>query len=412
MKALYFDCSSGISGNMTLGALLELVEDKEAFVEELMKLGVDGYHIDITTQVKNGITGTHVDVILDDHHHHHEHHDHEHHEHHHHHEHHDHKHHHEHRHHAHRNLFDVNQIIDESSIHEDAKDLAKRIFLRVAMAESKVHNESLENVRFHEVGAIDSIVDIIGTAILIQKLNPDVIYSSVVNDGYGFIECAHGTIAVPVPATSEIFANSDVISRQINIDTELVTPTGAAIIAELASRYGVMPAMNVKRIGWGCGTKELSIPNVLKVTLGETTDNDDRITVMETNIDDCTGEVLSYTMEKLFDAGALDVFYTPIFMKKNRPAYRLTVACYKDKRDILKDIIFKETTTIGIRYREEERFVLKRQMKEIDTEYGTVRLKCCEHNGEIYEYPEFEDLKSIAIKTGLPIKEVLKHIIK
>ena len=152
---------------------------------------------------------------------------------------------------------------------EKAKELAKRIFLRVAKAESKVHNETLENVHFHEVGAIDSIVDIIGTAILLCKINPDVIYSSVVNDGYGFIECAHGMISVPVPATSEIFAASNVISRQIDIDTELVTPTGAAIIAEIASSYGMMPAIDVQKVGWGTGTKDLVIPNVLKVSLGE-----------------------------------------------------------------------------------------------------------------------------------------------
>ena len=240
MKVLYFDCSSGISGNMTLGALSELIDDPDYLVNELKKLNVDGYHIHISKEKKNGITGTYVDVHLE----------------------------HEH-HHEHRNLFDVNKIIDESEIDEKAKDLAKRIFLRVAKAESKVHNESLENVHFHEVGAIDSIVDIIGTAILLCKINPDVIYSSVVNDGYGFIECAHGMISVPVPATSEIFAASNAITRQIDVDTELVTPTGAAIIAEIASEFTTMPTMNVQKVGWGTGTKDLVIPNVLKVSLGE-----------------------------------------------------------------------------------------------------------------------------------------------
>ncbi len=269
MKALYFDCSSGISGNMILGALMELIDDPNYLVNELKKLNVDGYHIHISKTKKNGITGTYVDVHLEhdvhDHEHDHEHHHEHHHEHEHTHEH-DHEHHH---HHEHRNLFDVNKIIDDSDIDPKAKNLAKRIFMRVAKAESKVHNETLENVHFHEVGAIDSIVDIIGTAILLCKINPDVIYSSVVNDGYGFIHCAHGMISVPVPATSEIFAASNVISRQIDVDTELVTPTGAAIIAEIASSYGMMPAMNVQKIGWGTGTKDLVIPNVLKVTLGE-----------------------------------------------------------------------------------------------------------------------------------------------
>ena len=222
MKTLYFDCSSGISGNMTLGALLEIVGDERYLLEELKRLNVDGYKIEISKQVKNGITGTYVDVILEheQHHHDHEHtHVHEH----------EHEHHH---HHEHRNLYDVNNIIDNSSLDENTKALAKRIFLRVAKAESKVHNKPLDEVHFHEVGAIDSIVDIVGTAILINKINPDKVIASVVNDGYGFIECAHGTMAVPVPATSEIFAASNVKFRQIDIDTELVTPTGAAIIAE------------------------------------------------------------------------------------------------------------------------------------------------------------------------------------
>ena len=299
MKVLYFDCSSGISGNMTLGALSELIDDPHYLVNELKKLHVDGYHIHISKEKKNGITGTYVDVHLE-----HEH-EHEH-------LHHEHAHHH---HHEHRNLFDVNKIIDESEIDEKAKDLAKRIFLRVAKAESKVHNETLENVHFHEVGAIDSIVDIIGTAILLCKINPDVIYSSVVNDGYGFIECAHGMISVPVPATSEIFAASNAITRQIDVDTELVTPTGAAIIAEIASEFTTMPAMNVQKVGWGTGTKDLVIPNVLKVSLGEIKKKNE-IIVMETNIDDCSGEMLGFVMEQLLDQGALDVFFTSIFMKK------------------------------------------------------------------------------------------------
>ena len=250
MKTLYFDCSSGISGNMTLGALLEIVGDDNYLLQELKKLDVDGYKIEISNKIKNGITGKYVDVILDDEHHHE--HIHEHNNEHLHNEEHSHSHHHEHR-----NLNDVNEIIDKSSIDEKSKELAKRIFLRVAKAESKVHNKPLEEVHFHEVGAIDSIVDIVGTAILINKINPDKILSSVVNDGYGFIECTHGTMAVPVPATTEIFANSNVKFRQIDVDTELVTPTGAAIIAELAEDFTTLPAMITRKIGWGAGYKDL-----------------------------------------------------------------------------------------------------------------------------------------------------------
>lgn len=408
MKVLYFDCSSGISGNMTLGALMELCEDPQYLIKELEKLHVDGYHIHTSKTKKNGITGTYVDVHLEhDHSHHHNHeHSHEHH--------HYHGHGHEHAHHSHehRNLFDVNKIIDDSTIDEAAKDLAKRIFKRVALAESKVHNETLENVHFHEVGAIDSIVDIIGTAILITHLNPDQIYSSVVNDGHGFIKCAHGTIPVPVPATCEIFAASNAIARQIDIDTELVTPTGAAIIAELASSFGVQPMMNVSKIGWGCGSKELKIPNILKVSMGEIKDQEDTVTVMESNIDDCSGEILAYTMDQLFAQGALDVFFTPILMKKNRPAYRITIVCKNDDKEQLKDILFKNTTTIGIRYREEKRFVLPRKMIEKETELGIVHFKECRHGDKVYCYPEFEDLKTIALKEDLSIKEVYQKVCK
>ena len=336
MKTLYFDCSSGISGNMTLGALLEIVGDEKYLLEELKKLNVDGYKIEISKQVKNGITGTYVDVILENecHHHHHEH-DHDH----------DHEHHH---HHEHRNLYDVNTIID---------------------------NSSLDEVHFHEVGAIDSIVDIVGTAILINKINPEKIIASVVNDGYGFIECAHGTMAVPVPATSEIFAASNVKFRQIDIDTELVTPTGAAIIAELAEDFTTLPTMVTEKIGWGTGSKNLKIPNVLKVYYGEIQEDNQNFVVMETNIDDCSGEILGFTSEKLFANGALDVFYTPIFMKKSRPAYRLSVACRKEDMFKLQNIIFKETTTIGIRYRFEGRTELGRDFVEIDTKYGSMKEK-------------------------------------
>ena len=433
MKTLYFDCSSGISGNMTLGALLEIVGDDNYLLSELKKLNVDGYRIEISNKVKNGITGKYVDVILEDdehnnnHEHHHEHeHDHMH-EHHHEHKHehkeemhnnshedvihykhsHEHEHFHEH-HHAHRNLHDVNEFIDRSSIDDKSKELAKRIFLRVAKAESKVHNKPLEEVHFHEVGAIDSIVDIVGTAILINKINPDKILSSVVNDGYGFIECAHGTMSVPVPATSEIFASSNVKFRQIDVDTELVTPTGAAIIAELAEEFTTLPAMVTEKIGWGAGFKDLKIPNVLKVYYGEMEKQNESIAVMETNIDDCSGEILAYTSEKLFENGALDVFYTPIFMKKGRPAYRLSVACRKEDMFRLQNIMFKETTTIGIRYRFESRTELGREKVEIDTKYGKLRAKKVTNNGETYVYPEYESLKEIAQKNGIPLKELYK----
>ena len=394
MKILYFDCSSGISGNMTIAALLEIVNDNEYLLNELKKLNINGYKIEISKKVKNGITGTYVNVLLDQHHHH------KHNEH-------DTTDHHTHLHgHEHRNLSDINKIIDNSSLNDEVKKLAKQIFLRVAKAESKVHNKSLEEVHFHEVGAIDSIIDIVGTAILINKINPDKIISSTVNDGYGFIECAHGTMSVPVPATSEIFSSSNVKFRQIDIDTELVTPTGAGIIAELATDFIPLPEIKVEKIGWGAGSKDLKIPNVLKIYYGNIEDRKDDVFIMETNIDDCNGEILGYTQELLLKNGALDVFFTPIFMKKNRPGYKISVICKEEDKLKLQNIIFKETTSIGIRFRTEHRVVLKREIIEVETKYGKIKAKKVINNGEEYIYPEYEEIKKIAIEKDIPLKNL------
>lgn len=383
MKALYFDCQSGISGNMTLGALLEITKDENYLRQELDKLHVDGYYITINKTVKNGISGTYVDVILENHEHYHDHH-----------------------HHEHRNLHDINHIIDQSELDEKVKDLAKRIFLRVAKAESKVHQKSLDEIHFHEVGAIDSIVDIVGCAILIQQINPDVIYSSVVHDGYGYVECAHGTIPVPVPATSEIFTDPKVKMKQVDIEGEMVTPTGAAIISELAESFGTMPTMNVSQIGWGCGTKDFKIPNVLKVSLGEIEAQNEDVIVLECNIDDISGEVLGYTMERLFEHGALDVFYTPIYMKKNRPAYRLSVILKENDLKEIQDVIFKETSTIGVRYRHESRTILKRELSTIETPYGLLKVKKVYNDHHEYIYPEYESAKQLAKDHHLALKDI------
>lgn len=388
MKVLYFDCASGISGNMTLGALLEIAGNKEYLLEQLATLKIEGYKIEITKKIKNGITGTYVDVILEKEnlqsHHIQEQHS-----------------------HMHRNLKDIYTIIENSQIETKSKELAKRIFLRVAKAESKVHNKPIEEVHFHEVGAIDSIIDIVGTAILINQIHPDKIISSVVNDGYGFIECAHGKMSVPVPATSEIFASSGVKFRQIQIDTELVTPTGAAIIAELATQFTWLPTMKVEKIGWGVGSKELNIPNVLKIYSGEIEEvGEEEVVVLQANIDDCTGEILGYTSELLFQKGALDVFYIPIYMKKNRPAYTLTVIGRKQDKEELQDIIFQETTTLGIRYQIEERSILKRENIEIPTKYGLLKAKKVIHHGKEYIYPEYESLKKLARENNIPLKEL------
>jgi uncharacterized protein (TIGR00299 family) protein len=338
--------------------------------------------------------------------------------------------------HVHRTYGDILRIIDESTISENAKKLSKNIFYRVAKAEAKVHQEPVDEVHFHEVGAIDSIIDIIGTAILIDMVKPDRIYASIVNDGYGFTYCQHGQIPIPVPATVEIFAEANVLSRQIDIDKELVTPTGAAIIAELASEYGQMPLMKMVRTGYGAGKRDIKIPNVLRVVMGESIEEtghktiaisdkvvepesnsvvgtiSDEIMVMETNIDDSSPEILGYVMELLLKAGALDIFYTSIQMKKNRPATKLTVLCKENLREAMEKILFTETTTIGIRVRKEERTILKREPMQIDTRYGKLLVKKMSFHDSIKIMPEYESAKQLAKENGVPLREIYQSFDK
>ena len=411
-KILYFDCSAGISGDMTLGALLDLGADKKVFLAELEKLHLEGYEIAFETTQRNAITATHVNVILTGqeqaHDHTHEH-DHEH----------THDHSHDHGHgHFHRSFRDIRQMIQNSELSKEVKDLSLRIFTRVARAEAKVHHRDMEEVQFHEVGAVDSIVDIVGSAILITMLKPDRICASVVQDGHGFVHCQHGMLSVPVPAVCEIFAESDVLIRQIDVDTELVTPTGAAIISELADSFGTMPVMTIDKMGWGAGTKILKIPNLLKVTLGyqETVSDNyteqDEIMVLETNLDDCTGEMMGLTMELLLAAGARDVNYTPIYMKKNRPACKLEVLCKEEKVSALEEVIFHQTTAIGLRKRKEVRRILPRKKETVMTPYGEVELKICTSAGENYIYPEYDSIRGLVLETGRSYQEIYQKAVE
>ncbi len=391
-KIIYFDCAGGICGNMTLGALLEICGDEEYFLNELAKLGLDGYEIRIEKRESYGIRGTYVNVLIDGEdeygHHHDIGHDH---------------------HHAERNLNDILSLINNSDLRQSVKEISANIFMKLAKAEAKIHDKDIDKVHFHEVGARDSIIDIVGTAILIDRISPDLILSSTVNEGHGFIECAHGKMSVPVPATSQIFADSNIQVRQIDVNTELVTPTGAAIISTLASDFTLMPEMKIQKTAFGLGSKDIGYTNALKVYLGEGSENNDDIYVVETNIDDSTGEQMAYAMEQVLKAGARDAFYTPVIMKKGRPAYKLEIICTKDKLDDLLEIVFKETTTIGVRYHKVERTELKREMICVDTEYGKVQCKkVTSPKGQVYIYPEYEDIKKIAIEKNIPLKELYK----
>ncbi|TYQ12884.1 UNVERIFIED_CONTAM: hypothetical protein Cloal_3922 [Acetivibrio alkalicellulosi] len=388
MKVLYFDCFSGVSGDMMLGTLLDLGVNQEAFIEELDKLNLDGYEVVIEKKVKNAIRVTDVDIIIEKHHSHH---------------------HGDAVHHHHRNLTDIEKIIDDSLLKSSIKDFAKRVFKEIAKAEGKVHNKSINEIHFHEVGAIDSIVDIVGVSICIDLLGVDKVYSSPLHDGTGFISCQHGMLPVPVPAVMEMLEDSKIPYVIENINTELVTPTGLALIKCLACEYGVMPPMVVDKVGYGAGKRDTGRFNALRGVVGtlvHKSNNDEEVIVIETNIDDMNSEILGFVMEKLLMNGALDVFYTPIYMKKNRPGVMLTVLSDAEREDELSKIILSETSTLGIRKFISKRQVLKREEKKVDTKYGEIRVKVSYTGEFIKTSPEYEDCKKAALENKIPIHRV------
>jgi len=392
---LYFNCQSGISGDMTLGALLDLGVDQDEVVKQLNFLDLDGYRLEIGTRYINGIKGTDFNVILDPKNTHHEtknHSD-----------------------HHHRNLNDIEKIIDQSKIHGDAKELSKRIFKTVAVAEAKVHGKSIDNIHFHEVGAVDSIVDIVGTAICLTLLNVDAVYASPLHLGSGFVTCSHGKIPIPAPATLEILKEVPVYST--GTEGELVTPTGAAIIKSITNEFGPLPKMTIENIGIGTGKNNYDIPNMLRIFHGQywqasNTESED-LMVLETNIDDMNPELTSYLVPLLFEKGALDVYITYIIMKKGRPGIQLNILCTPQDEPLMSGIVFKETPTLGIRKQIVQREYLTRKNISHETPLGKVNIKAAYHKGEILKMaPEYEDCKKIAQKKKIPLREVYELVCK
>ncbi|WP_027623627.1 nickel pincer cofactor biosynthesis protein LarC [Clostridium lundense] len=378
MRILYYDCFSGISGDMNLGAMIDLGVDKNYLIEELSKLNLDEYRIEINKEERKGIIGTKVNVILE------------------------HNHSHNHEEHYHRNLTDIEEIIYNSGLRTEVKELSMNIFTKVAEAEAKVHGKPLYEVHFHEVGAVDSIVDIVGAAICFYCLKIDKVIASKIELGKGFINCAHGVLPVPAPATTEILKGIPVTLG--NILFEATTPTGAAIIATLTEEFIENVDFKIDKVGYGVGQKdEGNIPNVLRVFIGETEEKNSHY-IMECNIDDMNPEVYSYVIDKLFEVGASDVYLTPIIMKKGRPATMLSVLYEKKVEDRLKDIIFRQTTTIGTRKYKVEKEFLQREILYLNTPYGEVRVKNSYLNGERIKYkPEYEDLKRISEEKNIPL---------
>lgn len=412
-QVLYYDCFCGISGDMNLGALVDLGVDGEYLIQELSKLQLDSeYEIKIKKELKMGISGTKVDVILNHrgHHHHdqpemhHSHGD-------------DHDAHTHHQHedqpeHHHRNLQDIENIINGSSLNDKVKKSSLDMFMRIAQAEAKIHGKSLAEVHFHEVGAIDSIVDMVGAAIALDYLKVDKIMASPVQVGGGLVKCAHGLFPVPAPATVELLKGVPIKSGLVTFET--TTPTGAAILAANVAKFTDKMEFSVEKIGYGIGNRDLEIPNVLRVYLGTTADHAAEIEeqyILETNIDDMNPELYSYVEERLFEMGALDVFRTPIIMKKGRSAIKLNILVNENKTKDVQGVIFRETTSIGIRKFKVEKIMLQREFLTLQTEYGEVSVKSSYYEGEPVKYKaEYEDCQKRARENNIPIAKVYREV--
>jgi len=398
LKALYLDCAAGISGNMFLGACLQLGVPEKYLRGELDKLNLREFEIEISNVSKNGIGATYVDVnspktfeseldhpnIRRLHRHEHA------------------------KNHSHRTFSDIKKIIDGSALNAAIKNRALSIFSVIAAAEGKVHQRPADEVTFHEVGAIDSIVDIVGCAVCLDYLDAEKIFVSRINTGSGFVKCAHGLMQVPAPATAELLQGFKIY--HFGAERELTTPTGAAIVKALAEYSADLPEdFSSEKIGYGAGTWDLDIPNVLRIYLGEYGGQTEKHLVkLEANIDDMNPQIYGWLYERLFSAGALDVWTTPIFMKKNRPAQTLSVLVDAEHKELCIKIIFEETTTIGLRVIDIARRVeAVRKIAKVETRFGSVQCKVSAYNGKIVSItPEYEDCRRLAEKNSVPLKAV------
>lgn len=384
MKTAYFDCFAGISGDMALAALVDAGADFEELKTRLDLLGIREFDIECSTAAKRGICATDVRVVPGHHHHGHD------------------------EHHHGRSYSEIVQLINASGLSERVKQQSVAIFTRLGEAEARIHGKSIDEIHFHEVGAVDAIVDIVGVCVCLELLGIDKVYSSPMPTFHGSVDCAHGRLPLPAPATMELLKG--VPWRDLGIEGELVTPTGAAIVSTLAEGFGPMPAMSVDSIGHGAGKNDYGIPNVLRVFVGQreqAADEQTDVWVVETNIDDMNPQLYDAVMERLFAAGALDVYLAPIHMKKNRPATLLCAICGPADVDRMTEVIFDETTSIGVRMSRASRACLCRETAEVDTDYGRIRVKVARRAGKVSNaQPEYEDCKAAAAKHSVPVKTV------
>lgn len=440
MKKLYLDCFSGIAGDMTLAALIDLGADQAYIIEHLKKLPIDSFEMDVRPIVKKGIDAKilHLEIEEHDHGHHHDHshhHDHDHdHDHHHHHDHRhvhfygllhsehehahnqeDHHHHHDHdHHHEHRHASEILAIIEGSTLPERVKQRSMAIFQAIAEAEGKIHGIDPSRVQFHEVGAMDSIIDTIGVCLALESLQIDEIYASPVATGQGYARMAHGLYPIPAPATLELLKGIPL--AELSARGELTTPTGAGILKALVKEFKpIFPTMTVDRIGYGAGKKDFDHPNVLRAILFHESGKTPResIFILEAQLDDMTGEALGYTMEQLLKAGALDVYYTPVYMKKNRPGTLMTVLATLDKADLCEEVILTETTTLGVRRSLWTRNILDRRFITVETAYGKIVVKQAVRGSDVlHQAPEYEDVAKAAQAHGVSFYQVYQAVLK
>jgi uncharacterized protein (TIGR00299 family) protein len=387
-RILYYDCFAGISGDMNLGAMVDLGVDAAYLEKELEKLNIEGFHLLVEPDMRKGISGTRVTVVV-------EHPENE----------------------KHRHLSHIRELITKSTLSESVKRKSMDIFMQIARAEAKVHNISMEEVHFHEVGALDSLADIVGAAICHEYLQVDEIHSTPVQLGGGMVKCAHGLMPVPAPATAEIVANIPVRTGLVNY--EATTPTGAAILAATVDRFSEKSEFTMGRTGYGIGQRDGEIPNVLRVYLAESQTEqvqdvrEEEAVMLECNLDDMNPERYSHVMDLLFAAGAADVFMTPVVMKKSRPGHMLSVLCSQVAAGNMKEILFRETSSIGLREHSLKKSMLRREMVVVHTSFGEVEVKRSYWNGRVVnEKPEYEQCRRLALEHGVTIEAVTKEVIK
>lgn len=414
MKTLYLDCGMGAAGDMLSAALLELLPNPDEFIKELNALGIPGVVFKAEPSVKCGITGTRMVVTVngeeeescDHHHEHHHYHEHEH-EHEHSHEHH-HTHEHEH-HHSHSGLHDIEHIVcDHLALSPKVKEDVMAVYGLIAEAESHAHGLPVTEIHFHEVGTMDAVADITAVCMLMERLAVDEVVVSPVHVGSGHVKCAHGILPVPAPATAYILKDIPIYGGAVK--GELCTPTGAALLRHFANRFGSMPVMKPQSIGYGMGKKDFEAANCVRAILGETEDSGDVICELSCNVDDMSGEAVGFAMDRLFEAGALDVYTVPIGMKKSRPAVMIHVMCRESDKEAILETIFKHTTTIGIRENIFRRYTLTRRTETEETAYGPVRCKISSGYGTEHKKYEYDDLARIAKENDLSIETVLTNI--